>query len=347
MRKSESTRILELTSGGLTVFQYYLGERCLSKMFCNPLRKDRHPSCRLYENRDSTGGSRYYMKDFANDDYFGDCFWFVARLTNKSLSTDFRSILETIDRDMGLGVFSDTPNASSEAVRNARRAQRTFEEASSSSIAAFDVRVKPFGDAELGYWAQYGITEETLRRYHVLSVEECNFRKASGKSFSVFGSDVMPVFGYSFSNGEGFKFYRPKSKSRFLYAGKLPHPYVFGWEQLPDSGETVYVTGGEKDVMALHSHGFDAVAFNSETARIDRGKMKELASRFEKVVFLYDSDETGIHESRKRCAEFGTEFSVYRIQLPLSGSKKEKDISDYFKKGFTQADFCCLPLETD
>jgi NADPH-dependent glutamate synthase beta subunit-like oxidoreductase len=47
------------------------------------------------------------------------------------------------------------------------------------------------------------------------------------------------------------KIYRPFSEVRFLYGGNIGDSYCFGLEQLPAKGDTLFITGGEKDVMTL------------------------------------------------------------------------------------------------
>jgi len=51
------------------------------------------------------------------------------------------------------------------------------------------------------------------------------------------------------------------------------------------------------------------------------------------VVFLYDTDATGIKESTERVNEYKGKYKVSRLQLPLVGTKQEKDVSDYFAMG--------------
>jgi DNA primase len=55
----------------------------------------------------------------------------------------------------------------------------------------------------------------------------------------------------------------------------------------------VFITGGEKDVLTLVSHGFSAVCFNSETAEISTDILDMLAMRFKHIFILYDMDDTG------------------------------------------------------
>lgn len=207
-----------------------------------------------------------------------------------------------------------------------------------SSIKTFMPVIQEFMSWELEYWNKYGIDVNTLRRYHVHSLRSVTFNKADGKSFNIFGSKTIPAYGYFFNDMKGIKVYRPKAENRFLYGGELPTPYVFGWEQLPTQGDIVFITGGEKDVLSLASHGYNAIAFNSETAKIPADKIKLLSQRFRKIIFLYDSDTTGIKESKSRVEEYNGNYNVFRLELPLSGTKQEKDISDYFALGRTTQD---------
>ena len=41
-----------------------------------------------------------------------------------------------------------------------------------------------------------------------------------------------------------------------------------GMKQLPNRGDILFLTGGEKDVMSLTARGFYALCFNSETSLI-------------------------------------------------------------------------------
>lgn len=134
------------------------------------------------------------------------------------------------------------------------------------------------------------------------------------------------------------KIYRPFSDIRFLYGGNLGENYCFGLEQLPAKGDTLFITGGEKDVMTLAAHGFHAICFNSETSNIPTGIIYKLTFRFKHIVLLYDADKTGI-EAAIRHEKALVEYGAKRLVLPLSGEKKDKDITDYFSKENSRKDF--------
>lgn len=329
----EAEKILERTSGGLDVFRHYFGDACRSGRFRNPYREDRRPSCRLYFNKPADKPGYYFLQDYGDSNFCGNCFSVVAKLTGIDRRNDFKRLLEQIDNDMGLGVFSSYGNDFLPRSVNLRKITAYGNRGKVTPITKFSLEPKAFSVEELAYWQHYGIGDNVLGRYDVKSVKSCTFEKSDGKSFALFSTLKYPMYGYCFNGGAGIKLYRPKSENRFLYAGQLPKPYVFGWELLPDNGKTVFITGGEKDVLSLAAHGFCAIAFNSETAKIPEEIMDRLSGRFERIVILYDSDVTGKQESWNRVNELRDKYRVSRLVLPLTGTKKEKDISDFFAMG--------------
>ena len=69
--------------------------------FRNPLYDDSRASCNIY--LDNKSGC-YRMKDFGNDAYSGDCFWFAATMLVLDVRKDFMNVLETIIRDLQLNI---------------------------------------------------------------------------------------------------------------------------------------------------------------------------------------------------------------------------------------------------
>ena len=120
--------------------------------------------------------------------------------------------------------------------------------------------------------------------------------------------------------------------------------YCFGLEQLPSKGDLLFLTGGEKDVMTLAAHGFQAICFNSETSVIPAKTVRKLVYRFKHIVLLYDTDKTGLECSEKHRVQL-SEYGVKRLVLPLPGTKSEKDVTDYFKAGHTREDLMGLFLK--
>jgi len=90
--------------------------------------------------------------------------------------------------------------------------------------------------------------------------------------------------------------------------------------------------------LSLAAHGFPAICFGSETVRIPHRLIKELSQRFQNIILLYDMDATGKKQAIALQQELA-EYNVSRIELPLAGTKQEKDISDYFRLGHTATEF--------
>ncbi len=96
--------ILERTNNGFEVFRHYLKmEWRLGKNFLNPLYEDHKASCNIYFDRKSR---TYKLKDFGNDNYSGDCFFYVGKLKGLDCrnSNDFVEILQIINHDLSLSL---------------------------------------------------------------------------------------------------------------------------------------------------------------------------------------------------------------------------------------------------
>lgn len=338
--------ILEKTRQGLDVFHHYISTSFVPKRrFKNPLYEDTNASCYVYFN--SQRGC-YLFKDFGATEYSGDCFWFVATLNGWDTKRDFVKVLRKINDDMNLYIPFDQQGNSTGWQQNKPSAVRPqYATINTKANTAKDVKTentdkqrpapkakvtyKEFSKEELEYWGKYGITQSVLERYHVRSGNSYSSINTEGKPYTIVSKPTEPMFVYK-TVDDAIKVYRPFSKLRFLYAQSADSCYVFGLGQLPSRAHVIFITGGEKDVMTLAAHGFNAVCFNSETADIPNSIMENLSRRFKHIILLFDMDATGIDSSKKRMVSLSA-FNVKRMELPLSGEKKDKDISDFYANG--------------
>ena len=338
----DKNKVLSCTRDGLDIFKHYLpGEWRVGRNFKNPFYDDTKASCNIYFDRRS---GMYRMKDFGNPDYDGDCFSLVGKIKNLDCTKDFTEILKQINEEMNLGLENGYTLPQN---RSSSRAKANNVNENSVKELAYDPKPytifeRGFTLKEIEFWKQYGITREILKLYKVVSLDEFTSENKDSKPFTIQSSVEEPMFGYF---GKKYvKIYRPFSQIRFLYGGNLPESYCFGLEQLPAKGNTLFITGGEKDVLSLASKGFYAICFNSETSSIPESLIKKLSYRFKHILILYDVDKTGLEASLKHQKQLSG-FGVNRLILPLSGTKQEKDISDFFRMGNTKNDFNQLFLE--
>ena len=328
----DKEQILLLTQGGLNVFSHFLGfEVNLHRNFRSPFYDDKRASCHIFYDRKS---SSYKFYDHGDTTYSGDCFWFVATMRGLNLKTSFPEVLETIVQELGLYSLCDGEQHSKHITQSYKKTIGFSPETDMpkhTEERPYSFEIQPFDDGLINYWAHYGIHEDALRRFRVRSLKRYESISAEGRKFELYGSPTEPMFAYI---GNGYvKIYRPHSpKIRFLYGGWMPATYCFGMEQIPAKGDMLFITGGEKDVLSLYAHGFNAICFNSETAQIPTSIIESLQLRFRHIILLYDADETGVRESHRQ-AEHLAEYKVLNLSLPLSGTKSEKDISDFFVLG--------------
>ena len=328
----DKEQILSLTQGGLNVFSSFLGfEVNLHRNFRSPFYDDKRASCHIYYDRRS---SSYKFYDHGDTTYSGDCFWFVATMRGLNLKTDFPEVLKIIAQELGLYSLHDGGKYGKHAAQTNKSpivSNPKADVAKSTEERPYSFEIQPFDDGLLNYWAHYGIHEDTLRNFRVRCLKRYESVSAEGRKFELHSSPTEPIFAYI---GNGYvKIYRPHSpKIRFLYGGRIPATYCFGMEQIPTKGDMLFITGGEKDVLSLYAHGFNAICFNSETAQIPGSIIESLQLRFRHIILLYDADETGVRESHRQ-AELLAEYKVLNLSLPLSGTKSEKDISDFFASG--------------
>ena len=238
--------LLRQTNNGLNVFKHYISVQWKTgRNFLNPLYEDRKASCNVYFDRRN---NIYRIKDFGNDNYSGDCFFFVGQLKGLDCNNgaDFVEILKTINRDMSLGLdSSDYATHIPQSVP--QKNNSTIPEL--PKIKPYNITQQKFTQKELDFWLRSGITPEILKLYRAVSLKEFRSENKDGKSFSYTSSENEPLFGYI---GKRYvKIYRPFSEVRFLYGGNIGDSYCFGLEQLPAKGDTLFITGGEKDVIEI------------------------------------------------------------------------------------------------
>ncbi len=345
MNMLQKEDILHLTNNGESVFRHYIKHNWREGVnFKNPFYNDTNPSFNIY--RDRTSGT-YRMKDGGEDKYAGDCFdlvGFVYNINSKSRA-GFVEIMRLINRDLALGLSDSMENHESrqltQSMQNFAITPQHHEEATKVvESRPYKATTQPFRESEMAYWSKYGIDKKTLERYNVVSIAEFTSISKKGSPYRYRSTTNEPIFGYK---GEGYvKIYRPHSKApRYLFGGEQNKPYCFGFSQLPTKGDVVFITGGEKDVLSLAARGFYAITFNSETSGISGEIIEILYHRFKHLIVLFDMDKAGIDSSVSLVAQY-KKYKLHRIELPLSGEQSEKDVSDYFRIGYTRRDLINL-----
>lgn len=289
-----------------TYMSYYLGIPVTKGLFCSPLRQDKHTTCSFFRGK----SGRLYFKDFAT----GECLAF-ENVVMKKFACSYHESLKIIAKDFGL-IKGKHPE-SKPIIKQ--------EKFSSDKQTFIQIEQKEFSKEELTWWAQYGITKPILNKYRVFS---CKTVFLNGSIFSQ-STLKCPSYGYYFGKKEHieqWKIYYP-TKTDYRFIGNISTKTIQGYRQLPKSGKLLVITKSQKDCMCLYSMGIPACAPQSETQFISNTILEDLKQRFNKIVLLFDLDETGIKFSKK----IKKEYPFIKVTL-LPRTKRCKDISDYYKK---------------
>ena len=96
-------------------------------------------------------------------------------------------------------------------------------------------------------------------------------------------------------------------------------------EQLKYDCKYLLITSSLKDLMTfdkLSIGNIESIAPDSENTMISETVIKELKSKYFKIIILFDNDEPGIKAAQKYKEKYGLDYVI----LPL-----EKDLSDSVK----------------
>lgn len=278
-------------------------EQIFSKYICkvegsitSPFRPDKKKSCGFYKNL--TG--RLILHDFSTD-----ISWNCFEAVMEKCQLNFGGVLKLINTDLklGLGTLNPMPINTDIEIQTIENTKKEVE---------ITYSIKPYEKNETEYWADYGVSSDTLLKYGVYCVKTVKFGDNGWRS-----TKVNPIFVYTTNDPTKFKLYRPLSlTSKWL--AKTNKNVLWGLTQLPPNGKLLVITKSLKDVMVLHEMGIPSICPNSESTHIHHNMLKELRKRFKYIVSFYDYDTAGIS-------------AAVKLNIPWMFLFKTKDISDYIK----------------
>lgn len=275
------------------IYKRYLGEFKIGQIYKSPFRKDKNPSFGIFVGRNS----KLLFKDHGTGDC-GDIIKFVSLYYN---ITKYDEILTMIYKDLQINNIS----------RNKRAKKIPI-----PSETVIGIVRQPFVKADIDYWHQFGISLKTLHKYGVSSIQ---YYLCNGVVKGIY-KEEQPMYAYKVYNH--FKIYRPLSDKYVKWRGNLTEYDIQGYEQLPENGDLLIITKSLKDVMTLYELGYNAISPSSESTFIPDIALKQLQTRFKRLLLLFDRDVPGVHMSRKISVKKGLSCIFVHKKY------KAKDISD-------------------
>lgn len=290
-----------------TLMSTYYGVPIKNGLFKAKNRIDHRPTVSYYKN--SKG--RIIVKDFGSD-YTGD--WIYVVMNKYQCS--YQKALNIAANDFGIQSF---PKLEKNKIIESKE---TLEDKQGAII---QVEIRDFTESDIQWWAKYGITVPTLKKFKVFS---CKNVFLNGNLFGMV-SDNQHVFGYY----GGIK--QDIEQWRIYYPGRRSLRFISNWrslqiqgaQQLPkDGGEILVITKSLKDVMCLYEYGITAIAPCSENLFVTENQYNRLKSKFKHIFLLYDNDRPGLKASIK----IRNQYPDLKVLL-IPKKSGCKDFSDYRK----------------
>jgi len=129
---------------------------------------------------------------------------------------------------------------------------------------------------------------------------------------------------YSYKYGKNvYKIYQPtkdRKEGKWWSNISASTPW-FGHNNLPDTGDYLFVASSNKDALVLIALGYNAIAPHSESQTFTPEQHAEYSFRFKNIVVFFDNDTTGILKAYRFNDLYGT----------TSLFLEEKDTKDPFE----------------
>jgi hypothetical protein len=282
------------------IFRRYSEYVELDKHFLSPFIKENTPSCHVFE-------SEGYLKfKCFSTGLSGNCF----DLVRYKYKCNYEESLLIIANDFGLFKFETKPINLDYIPGIKPSGIKIYKD------TIIKVRIQPFDKEDLDYWLQYGITNKSLTKYDIYSIDYywLNYHR-----FKVnFG------FAYFLGNNK-YKIMQPTESKDKKWFGNTKEIDIQGLNQLSDNKELLVITSSLKDIACLNeNYNLECISGNSETTIISELQMSIFKQQYKNIIVYLNNDEAGIKASK-----------IYedKYQLPWIINPKElsKDPSDCFK----------------
>lgn len=165
-------------------------------------------------------------------------------------------------------------------------------------------------DALKKYFKNEKITKAVLETFQVPIHEE---------------SEGSHIITYTYQDGTIKKYNTSDpSKSTTDFIGDVDNRFeVFGIKQLPKSGEKVFITSREQDVLTLYAEGYSAICFSLNNPQAERS-LRILKNRFNEVIAVFT-----YNPSYKHLLPNCSKHDIPHVYLP--SSRNEEGFTEYLE----------------
>ena len=191
-----------------------------------------------------------------------------------------------------------------------------------------NVKRRKWQQYDLDFWKLFHITKFSLIKYRIAPISHVF---VDGKAYKA--DRLAYVFKEFKDSLTSLTVYQPQSKRKWFKSHDKS--VLYGWSQLPETGDTLIITKSMKDVMTIDSiTGIPAVALQNEKIYPKKKIVEELKGRFKNIYLFYDNDwNKATNYGRVFGKEIAKEFDLPQIEIPdlIAEIYNAKDVSDLAK----------------
>lgn len=305
-----------LKLGEKQIMEKYIGGSIYDSPILSPLREENNPSFSIKE----LDNGNIIWRDWGTGKH-GDCFNFIQEKYNCTFQESL-NIIATDFKLNGNNNISNTCSLFSESVENSNKAKVSTKEKS-----IIIIKEQPFTLTDKLYWQQFGIRLSTLALYDVYSVKNLWLFKGGVTKLNKNYSNTNPIYAYRFTNFKyyNYKIYQPLENkyNKWIFNGNSTD--IEGHSQLPMYGDLLIIGKAMKDVMSLYEIGIPAISLQGEHNKLDNELFTQLYNRFDRIMVLYDNDQTGIEAAKKLTDQYPIESII------IPDEYESKDFSDLIR----------------
>ena len=316
----------------LEIYRMYIKEEVDTRgNMCSPLRDDLKPSFGFFIGE----SGELCFNDFVLGS--GDCIKFVML----KFGLSYFEALSKIALDANLEdefIIKNTFRTNINTSNHLKTREDIVKDLNSKALGKTS---RNWTLSDLAFWNKYGITKKTLDKYRVLPVSYLHV----GINKKIISADKLAFSYTEYKDGnETFKIYQPENVE-YKWLNTHNDSTWQGWEQLPETGESLIITKSLKDVMAITDVlGLPVVSLQTESALPKEHVLDQLKQRFKTIYILYDNDfDKDTNWGRQFGKKLEERFNLMQIEIP--DEYKSKDFSDLvLNHGEKAAKECLLKL---
>ena len=292
------------------IFRFYMPEKGwrINQATFSPFRQENNPSFVI-------GNKKGFLSfiDFADTSKRGDCFTFVKMLHNLSSMDD---VLRMVDRDFGLGFLPNTATGDYKIITNEYKQPEDI----GKRYSIIQVITRKFTQEELSYWNDYHQSLDDLRANNVYAIKKLYFNK---QLFPL--KDTELRFGYLYDGH--WKIYRPfADKKNKWVPNNVPITMMDGKENIVNC-KVAFINKSKKDYMVMKKVFPCSCAVQNEgLGCFSDENVEYLKANSDRQILSFDSDETGVHNSKQITELFGFDYTNVPRKYLSEGIKDWADL---------------------